>query len=153
MSIDRSHDERNDQQRARLAALATRGQEELARDLGGGWTIAAALAHTAFWDRLALGRLKAFERAGLPATQIPFDFEMLNNALTPTWLALPAKVALQEAVAAAEAVDQHIRDLPDQTIEAYRAAVGSGGFPILLERSRHRKEHVDQIDRALSQPA
>jgi hypothetical protein len=150
MSVDRSHDERNAQQRARLAALATRGQADLDRDLGGGWTIAAALAHTGFWDRLALERLKAFERAGLPATQLPFDFDMLNDALTPTWLAVPAKAAVQEAIAAAEAVDQHIRDLPDQTIEAYRAAVGSGGFAILLERSRHRGEHADQIERALA---
>jgi hypothetical protein len=149
MSVDRSHDERNAQQRARLAALATRGQADLGRDLGGGWTVAAALAHTAFWDRLALARWRAFERSGLGATQVPFDVEMLNSALTPTWLALAPSAAVQEAIAAAEAIDEHIRELPDQTIEAYRAAV-EGGRPVMLERSGHRAQHLEQIERALA---
>ena len=149
MSVDRSHDERNAQQRARLAALASRADADLGRDLGGGWTVAAALAHAAFWDRLALARWRAFERAGLAATQLPLDADMLNDALTPTWLALPPKKAIEEAIAAAEAIDQHVRELPDQTIEAYRAAL-AGGFPTLLERSRHRAEHLGQIERALA---
>jgi hypothetical protein len=150
MSVDRSHDERNAQQRARLAALATRSEADLARDLGGGWTIATALAHTAFWDRLALERWRAWERSGMPATQLPFDADMLNDALTPTWRALAPRAAVEEAIAAAEAVDQHIRELPDQTIEAYREAIGAGGFAILLERSRHRREHAEQIEQALA---
>ena len=149
MSVDRSHDERNAQQRARLAALATRGQADLERDLGGGWTVAAALVHTAFWDRLALERWQAFERAGLPATQLPFDVDMLNTALTPTWLAVPGRAALAEAVAAAEALDQHIRALPDQTIEAYRASLPAGQFASMLDRTRHRDEHAEQVERAL----
>jgi hypothetical protein len=149
MSVDRSHDERNAHERARLAALATRSDADLSRDLGGGWTIATALAHTAFWDRLALERWRAWQRAGMPAAQLPFDADMLNDALTPTWRALSPRAAVGEAVAAAEAIDEHIRELPDQTIEAYRAAVGDG-FAILLERSRHRREHADQIEQALA---
>ena len=149
MAVDRSHDDRNAHERARLAALATRSDADLGRDLGGGWTVATALAHLAFWDRLAVERMRAWERTGQPPGALRIDIEMLNAALVPGWQAMTPRAAVQEAVAAAEAIDQLIRELPDQEIEAYRASVG-GGFPTLLERSRHRREHAEQIERALS---
>jgi L-alanine-DL-glutamate epimerase-like enolase superfamily enzyme len=49
---DRSFERANDQSRERLARLiATLTPARLAVDLGGGWTVAAALAHAGFWDR------------------------------------------------------------------------------------------------------
>jgi hypothetical protein len=149
MAVDRTHDDRNAHERARLAALATRADADLARDLGGGWTIATALAHVAFWDRLGVERWRAWERTGQLPAPLQIEIDMLNAALVPGWQALTPRAALEEAIAAAEAIDQLVRELPDQTVEAYRAAVG-GGFPTLLERSRHRREHADQIERALS---
>ena len=52
--MESSHLSRNQAALQRLAELAARlTEEDLARSLGGGWTIKAALAHLAFWDRYA----------------------------------------------------------------------------------------------------
>jgi Mycothiol maleylpyruvate isomerase N-terminal domain len=55
MSVDRTFIAENDAERARLRALVTRlNDADLARPMPTGWTIAAILAHLAFWDQRAL---------------------------------------------------------------------------------------------------
>jgi hypothetical protein len=150
MPIDRSHDSLNAAERARLAKHAQRSEADLSRDLGGGWNVATALAHTAFWDRFAHERLRHWLSSGtsMPLTQPLVD--ALNDSLLPQWRALSPKAAAHEALAAAEAIDAEIRSLSDEAIEHYRGSLAPGQSPLFLDRTAHRQEHSDQIERALS---
>src|SRR6185436_16695974 len=66
--IDRSYVTENNRERARLRALVDRlSDSELARPLEAGWTIAAVLAHLAFWDQRVLELIARWERDGLAA--------------------------------------------------------------------------------------
>ena len=150
MPVDRSHDQRNEHERARLAAFAGLPEADLARDLGGGWTVATALAHVAFWDRFAHERLRLWLREGAPVgVQRPL-VDALNDALVHQWHALPPAAAAGEALAAAEAIDDEIRRLGDEVVERYCASLGPGQPALFLDRTAHRKEHAGQIEAALA---
>lgn len=146
MASDRSHEQANDRERARLVALSNRPASDLGRDVGGGWTVAVAVAHVAFWDRFAHERLKVWLRDG---TFVPVSLpliETLNEALLPQWLALPPGVVARDFLQATEALDREISGLSDDVIERYRAALAPGQAPLFLDRSKHRDEHVRQIE-------
>jgi hypothetical protein len=146
--MDRPYVERNRQQRERLEALVGRlSDEELHRQIGdGAWTVAATLAHLAYWDIRAVGALEAAIRHGLPLTfWDESDALPVNQVLTPRWLAVPPREAAQRAVAAAIALDHRIETLPEELIpaiarERYR----------VLERALHRAEQLDEIERSLT---
>ena len=148
-AVDTSYQERNRQQRERLSALVRRlSDEELARPIGdGAWTVAATLAHLAYWDMRGLGALEAAVRHGLPLWfWDAADADAVNQAWTPKWRALPPREAAALAVQAAEAIDSVVEQLPETLIptvarERYR----------ILERALHRVEHLDAIEQALSE--
>jgi hypothetical protein len=71
--------------------------------------------------------------------------DLINDAALATWAALPASVAGSLAVAAAEEVDGIVARLSDVAV----AAVVEDGRSRLVDRSLHRAEHLDLIDRAL----
>jgi len=147
--VDRSHDQANERERLRLVALAGRSEAELGRELAGGWTVAAALAHVAFWERFAVERWKVWLRDRALPPLPPYTTDTLNDGLLHQWLAIPPKAAAREAVAAAEAIDRLIRELADEAIEAYRASLAPGQPHTLLDRSPHRREHCDHIEKVL----
>jgi hypothetical protein len=149
MAADRSHEARNAAERARLESFARRSEADLSRDLGGGWTVATALAHVAFWDRFAHERLRLWlrDRTTVPTSQPLVD--ALNDGLLHQWRRIPAVNAAREALAAAEAIDAAISGMSDEAIEAYRASLAPGQQPLFLDRTRHRKEHADQIEAVL----
>ena len=92
----------NPAQRRRLEAIASRlGETELQRDLDGGWTVAVALAHLAFWDRLYLQHLRRWQEEGLPSDD-PGD--SLNDVLLDEWLAMTPRRTIELALAAARAM-------------------------------------------------
>lgn len=132
----------NETQRARLKALVERGID-YSRELGGGWTIGVALAHMAFWDRRAAGLLRRWDVEGsLPD---PVDENLLNATLLPEWLVIDPERAAELAVAAAELVDAAIKALDADKADA----IVMIGNQFLVDRSGHRREHLDQIERAL----
>src|SRR5262245_37604075 len=97
--------DRNDASRQRLAALGARlNPAELERPLEDErWTVGAALAHLAFWDRFAATVLAWWEAEGFVAYQSTAD--VINAAALPGWRVLPADYVLRDVLAAAEAVD------------------------------------------------
>jgi hypothetical protein len=112
-----------------------------------GWTIGAMLAHLAFWDRLAIER---WTRAIADGDTIPVSLsevltDLINAASLAQWLAMPGPLAGREAVAAAEAVDGYVEGLEEARI----AAAETAGLGRLIDRSRHRTEHLDMIDAVL----
>lgn len=136
--------QRNDTSQARLRDLIAQFDEEgLGRGLGDGWTVSASLAHLAFWDRRTLQALQEWRCNGMRTP--PTDSDAINERERSTWLAMPPEAAASDAVGSAELVDREIASLPEALAEAILAS----GRVRPLDRSRHRDEHLDEIDRAL----
>ncbi len=120
----------NDEQRVRLAQVVGRlTSDDHAREAMPGWTIGALLAHLAFWDRLVVERWTEAiaDGATIPVSLSDGLADLINGASLAQWTAMPGPLAAREAVVAAQ-------------------AAGLGG---LIDRSRHRVEHLDAIEAAL----
>ena len=149
--MDSSFVARNDQERQRLHQLVGRLSEaELATPLDAEWVVGVALAHLAFWDRCAMVLLESWEQRGFHPAEW-FDSLEINDAALPGWRLIPARDVLREVLAAADDADARAAraiQLPQHLIDA----IQGGGRWDLLDRSVHRKEHLDQIERALAKP-
>ena len=141
MTLDRSQDA---SERRRLETLVDRlSNSELATPLADGWTVAGVLAHLAFWDQRVAFLLGRWQRDGVGPSEA--DTDAINNAAKPQWLALPPRDAAALAVAAARAADAAV----DAASPALIDQIVSIGAPISLSRADHRREHLDEIERAL----
>jgi hypothetical protein len=144
---DRSFVERNAASRERLRMLVERlTPADLAREMDGGWSIAALLAHVAFWDRFVAVRWRlALDRGALtPVSFVDEAVDLVNEAAIPSWRALEPDRARVLAMNAAAEVDKVVAALPDQSVDA----IAGQGRPRLLDRSLHRGEHIDAIEAA-----
>jgi hypothetical protein len=150
MPADRSYTPLNAAQRQRLRALVDRlSEEDLRRPLPAGWTVAAVLGHLAFWDQRILVLLERWDRGGPgaePGQINRADVDWINDSAKALCLALPPRIAAQLALATAEAVDRKLEALSDERLAANAAA----GSPVNLLRAQHRREHLDEIERALA---
>ncbi len=134
--------EENRTSRARLGELIERLTEtELGGELEGGWTVAAALAHLAFWDYRALGLIRRWKESGIGSS--PIDIDNVNEAMLPLLRAIPAREASQMALSAAEAIDRELECAPEELI----AGIQGMGGKLRLWRSEHRLEHIEQVKR------
>jgi hypothetical protein len=145
---DRSYISANAAATAELRALVSDlSDAELATDLGGGWTVAMALAHLAFWDEWHVARwlyaAAAGELAPPPADSVVTN--RANEALVTTWRAIPGQAAVALMLDAADAADAYIADLDDESIDLAIERDGQTWF----RRTPHRQDHIDQIKRAL----
>jgi len=146
VAMDSGYVARNEESRRRLSeVLARLTADDLDRSLGDGWTVKAALAHVAFWDRYAGVLLDRWARDGFGEAAV--DTGLVNDAGLGDWLALSPEAVRREAVAAAEALDERIARVRPELM----AAIAAGGRERILDRTRHRAEHLDQIERALGE--
>ena len=150
MATDRSYVAENQTQLARLEALVGKlGDRELSRPLEAGWTVAGVLAHLAFWDYRIVTLLDAWGADGRgtpPPANDEAAVNWINDAGKPLCLGLPPRVAARLAVDAAIAADERVAGLS----EAQLAANAAAGRPISVLRAEHRREHLDEIERALT---
>lgn len=147
MAADRAHEAETEAERARLRALVTGSSDaDLSRPMPAGWTVAAVLAHIAFWDARAIFWLDRWARGVAPSAHEPENVEAVNESAKPLCLALPPRVAAELALRLAEEADAKVRALSDETLAKARA---TGGPPFNLSRAIHRREHLDDIERAL----
>jgi uncharacterized damage-inducible protein DinB len=138
--------EANRVQRERLKALVAKlSDDDLRREVGAGWTVAATLAHIAFWDQRVLKLLHRFERQGVGPSPHPADVDAINDAAKALCLALPPRTAAQLAVSTAEELDRELEKLPDDMLEELAGA----GHPIKLLRAEHREHHLDEIEQLI----
>jgi uncharacterized damage-inducible protein DinB len=148
MPIDRSYVAENDAERARLRALVRRlSEDDLARPMAAGWTVAGVLAHVALWDQRIVVLLDDWERRGpswTPPLEDARDVDWVNDAAKPLCLALPPRVAAELALSVAETVDRRVAAVSDALIEA-NAQAGVLNW----RRAEHRREHLDEIERTL----
>jgi hypothetical protein len=150
MTTDRSYVAENQTQLARLEALVARLDDRaLARPLEAGWTVAAALAHLAFWDYRIVTLLDAWGADGRGTPPPAYDgasVDWINDAGKPLCLALPPRTAARLAVEAAKAADARVAALSDAAL----AKITAAGSPVSVHRAEHRREHLDEIERALA---
>ena len=118
--------------------------EEMRRRLPNGWTVSAALAHVAFWDRHRIILMRKWA-AGQEATGA-YDGNVFNDAAAPMWELIPPDRAAEFAVKTAEEVDALLLELSDDVI---REALGRPDAPN-LNRGIHREGHLDVIEKALA---
>jgi hypothetical protein len=145
--MDQSYIAENNAERARLQAVVARSTDaDMARPMSEEWTVGVGLLHLAFWDRLSLSKFEEWERTG--RVEVPPMRDMvdgINHAMLPWWRTVAPAQVRHEVVAAAEAVDRKAETLPAPIIEAILAA-----RPRSLMRAVHRRQHLDQIERALA---
>ncbi len=134
----------NASERARLFRL-TNGltEDDLARPLPNGWSVATKLLHLAFWDHYCAALLKRW-RNEIPSAST-LDVDAINEAVRLLSLAVPRSAVVALVCAAAEAADHEAETLPPQL----RAAIEAAGRGRVLRRSLHRRAHLDQIEAVL----
>jgi hypothetical protein len=124
--------------------LAQLTDAQLSTPLEESWTVAATLAHLAFWDQRALELMTRWEKQGVGASEM--DVDVVNRACLPLWLALPPRTAADLALKTAEAIDKNIEMLsPD----IFNWCISNPNPPINIDRSKHRAEHIEQIQQAI----
>jgi hypothetical protein len=146
--VDRDHERANDESRTELAALiASLTPQQLLADLGEGWSALSHIAHLGFWDRwqgerwgsILAGSWTADDGSILDAE------DLANAALAPYWAAIEAANVPALALEAAVFVDHRIAEAPDAIVARIRA----GPNQFMLDRHRHRREHLGWIRRDL----
>jgi len=134
--------------RDRILALVTDlSDEQLMAPVGEEWTIAAALAHLAFWDRVHIGRLRRALDEGLTAPPpLPDGLaDIINNGEVFGWRRIPVRDTVDLFAASSGDADAFVNTLDAAVVEAAHGA-GAGR---LIERFRHRTEHGDAIQEAV----
>jgi hypothetical protein len=141
MSIDRNGDA---PARQRLEALVARlSNAELMTPMAAGWTVAAVLAHLAFWDRRAAQLVERWQQEGVGPSAA--DIDAVNDAAKAQWLALPPRVAAEQAIEAARAADAALDAASPDLLQR----IVDLGDPINPRRGVHRNEHLDEIEHTL----
>jgi hypothetical protein len=144
---DRSYIARNDQERARLKALVAQWTDaDLTHPMPADWTVSGVLAHMAFWDARVLFYLNRWAAGAEPSKedQEDEDIDWINDSAKPLCLALPPRAAAKLVVDIAEETDARVAALPDDLVTKVHA-LGA----VSLDRSDHRREHLDEIVYAL----
>ncbi len=135
----------NNRERERLIALVNRlTDNELSLVLyKEGWTIAAALAHIAFWDMRRIVLLQKWQKEGVTAS--PSDDDVFNDTILPFLLKIDPREAARTAAANATILDKQLAQLPPGMI----ADIEALGDKHALNRGLHRKMHLDDIEALL----
>jgi hypothetical protein len=143
--MDRSYMVENTLSRERLDKLV-KGikDEELTLSLyTEGWTIAAALAHLAFWDQRRLLLVRKWKQNGI--TPSPIDEDLINDTLVTFFLALAPRKAAGLSLSIAQELDRELEVLPAGLVEE----INKLGDRHALNRGIHRKMHLDDIEKRL----
>lgn len=140
--------QQNTESRERLLTLTQRlSEEDLARSTDYGWTVAALLAHLAFWDQRMMMILHRWQTEGFDSS--PMDTGVVNDSLRVICHALEPRKAIELCLSSAEAVDAEFEKLtPDQVkqMEEHAAATET---QFRMNRGLHRNAHLDDIEQLL----
>ena len=138
--------EANNLERERLRALAARlTDDDLARELDNGMTVADALVHLAFWDEYCVSWIQQYEHSGV--ISLGEDYHAVNAGLRAVARLVPDREAIPMALDAADTVDEHVETITPELA----ATIETDISPRVLERAAHRREHLDQIERVLAE--
>jgi len=133
--------EANDRSRARLRSLTAQlSDDDLALSTPYGWTVAALLAHLAWWDQRVLVLLRRWKEKGVDES--PVDSQAVNEALRPLGHAIEPRRAMALCLASAKAVDAELETLTPDLVERIEA----GATQFRFNRALHRNDHLHDIE-------
>jgi hypothetical protein len=139
----------NEESRQRLETLV-RGlsDADLARSTDYGWTVAALLAHLAFWDQRMIMILKRWKEEGLDAS--PIDAGVVNDSLRVICHALEPRRAIELCFSSAEAADAELAKLTAEEVKRMEEHAAATDTQFRMNRSLHRNGHLDDIEALLA---
>lgn len=142
------YSQENTESRRRLESLV-RGlsDEDLARSTDYGWTVAALLAHLAFWDHRMLIILRRWQEQGFDPS--PIDAAAVNDALRVICHALEPRTAAELAVSAAEQIDAQFETLTPEFVKQIEEHAEATSTQFRMNRSLHRNDHLKDIEALL----
>lgn len=143
------YSEQNAASRRRLEQLTGRlSDADLARSTDYGWTVAALLAHLAFWDQRVLMILRRWQTDGLDPS--PIDAMAVNDSLRVICHALEPRAAIELCLSSAAAVDAELEMLTPEQVAHMEEHARASGTQFRMNRSLHRDGHLDDVERLLS---
>ena len=136
--------QQNADSRRRLESLV-RGlsDTDLACATDYGWTVAALLAHLAFWDHRMSVILHRWQEQGFDES--PIDSTAVNDALKVICHALEPRTAAGLAVSAARKVDAEFETLSDEFVKQIEQHIEATSTQFRMNRSLHRDGHLNDI--------
>ncbi len=140
----------NGESRRRLETLV-RGlsDADFARSTDYGWTVAALLAHLAFWDQRMVVILKRWKEQGFDPS--PIDPAAVNDALKVICHTLEPRVAAELAITAAEQIDADLVALSPDFVKQIEEHVEATSTQFRMNRSLHRAGHLQDIEALITQ--
>jgi hypothetical protein len=134
----------NDVSRQKLETfISSLSAQDFTKTNAHGWTVAALLAHLAFWDQRMLVLLRRWQQQGVDES--PVDPDMINDSLRPLCLSLEPRTAVDLCVASAQETDAALAAISPDLYEAIRSSSNHYRF----DRSLHRNDHLGEIARTL----
>jgi hypothetical protein len=142
------YSEQNAESRRRLESLVRRlSDEDFARSTDYGWTVAALLAHLAFWDQRMSAILRRWQEEGLDPS--PIDMMAVNEALKVICHALEPRKAAELAISAAEHIDAQLETLTPERVKQIEEHAAATETQFRMNRSLHRDGHLNDIEALL----
>ena len=140
--------QQNADSRRRLESLVSGlSDADLARSTDYGWTVAALLAHLAFWDHRMSVILQRWQEQRLDES--PINSMAVNDALKVICHALEPRTAARLAVSAAQKVDAEFETLSDEFVKQIEQHVEATSTQFRMNRSLHRDGHLNDIEEIL----
>jgi hypothetical protein len=142
------YSQQNNDSRRRLESLL-RGlsDADLARSTDYGWTVAALLAHLAFWDHRVSVILQRWQEQGFDPS--PIDAAAVNDSLRVICHALEPRAAAELALSAAQKVDSELDLLTADRVKEIEDHAKATDTQLRMNRSLHRSGHLDDIEALL----
>lgn len=135
----------NEASRQRLQEFCSRlSDKDLVKPVSDGWTVAAVLAHLAFWDQRAAILLRRWRLQGVKPS--PIDVDVINDTVKILCLALEPRTAMALCLSSAELIDAELQGIKPEIIEEIEAKATH----LRLDRGKHRVEHLEELDRAVA---
>jgi len=132
----------------RLKSLVHRLTDtDLALSTDYGWTVAALLAHLAFWDQRVLVILRRWKDEGFDPS--PIDSRAVNDSLRVICHALEPRAAIDLCLVSAEAVDAELETLSSEFVQQIEEHAQATETQFRMNRSLHRDGHLNDIEALL----
>lgn len=132
----------------RLKSLVHRLTDtDLALSTDYGWTVAALLAHLAFWDQRMVVILNRWKENGLDES--PIDSMAVNDSLKMICEALEPRTAADLSLIAAERIDAELDKLTADFVKQIEEHIEATGTQFRMNRGLHRNGHLDDIEALL----
>jgi len=143
------YSDQNAQSRRRLETLVHRlSDEDLSRSTDYGWTVAALLAHLAFWDQRVLVILRRWKDEGFDPS--PIDSAAVNDSLRVLCHALEPRTAFELCLSSAQAVDAELETLTPEMVKQMEGHAAASETQFRMNRSLHRDGHLNDIEALLN---